>query len=62
MFIQERLRLNLKLKNHQNMTASDCSLNGPIYKLFVQAGGEEDNYSRTMIGDTMRRSGRADHV
>lgn len=32
-FLMERQRLNLRLKNHQSMTASDCSLNGRIYKL-----------------------------
>lgn len=60
LFLRERHRLDLQLKNHQGMTASDCSLNGTIFKLFGEA--EEDNYSRTMLGGMMRRSSRADHV
>jgi ankyrin repeat protein len=32
--MDNRNKANLKLKNHQNMTAMDCSLNGNIYKHF----------------------------
>jgi hypothetical protein len=32
--MESRNKVNLKLKNNQNMTAMDCSLNGNIYKYF----------------------------
>lgn len=59
--VQEK-RPNLKIKNYQNMTPSDCSLNTKIYRHFSEKNKEEDSYGRMIIGDTMRRNGRADHV
>lgn len=59
--LMKKHKINFKLKSYQGMTAADSSLNGKIFKM-LDVSSEEENYSRTMLGDTMRRSSRADHV
>ena len=51
---------NLKIKNYLNITAADCSLDTKTFQLFKEQS--EDSYGRILVGDTIRRTSRADYV